>query len=507
MQRLTRRWRYGWLGVGLLGLLTTLGLVFPHVTPFVRKRPRPVLEHLSTATVRRTDLWGSVTAGGTVGSSNQTNIECELKSLSAGVRGMNMVTSGASTILSVAPAGTLVKKDQVLCELDSSAYVELVRQQQMTVERARSDHLQARLDHEVAEMAITQYRQGILIQTQKSLNGQIALAKSDLERNADRLAWSRRMHKKGYASIGQVANDEVTLRRQTFNLEQSLLGLKIFERYEVPGTIRQLENRVATTKRNFEYQTNRLERHVDSLAQFERQVENCTIRAPHDGFLIYANDPYRNFVIEPGIAVRQNQILFYLPDLAKMEVKALLHESIVQKVRDGMRTKIRIEGLPNDHIEGHVVSIAALPTRNFFSEVTYYVGQIKLDNIPRGLLPGMTAEVEISTVHRPDVLTIPSQAMTVEDGLDVCYVTDGNHGLERREVKLGQASHDRLEVTEGLSEGEQVVLDPSSIDANVVAELSSSSSSTTSSSWLPTPAQAEPDSSAAAEGPVATVTH
>ena len=271
--------------------------------------------------------------------------------------------------------------------------------------------------------------------------------------------------------------------------------MKIYERYEVPGTLRQLENQVASTKRNFEHQTDRLTRHVDRLAQFERQVEHCTIQAPHDGFLIYANDPNRNFVVEPGIAVRQNQILFYLPDLAKMEVKTLLHESIVEKVRDGMRTKIRIEGLPNDHIEGHVVSVAALPTQNFFSEVTYYVGQIKLDNIPRGLLPGMTAEVEISTVHRPDVLTIPSQAMTVEDGLEVCYVTDGNNGLERREVKLGQASQDRLEVTEGLSEGEQVVLDPSSIDADVVAELPFSSS------------QAEPESSEHPEVPVATVTH
>lgn len=500
MQRLTRRWRYGLVGVGLLGAFATLGFVTPYVTRYVKQRNRPVLERLSTATVRRTDLWGTVTAGGTVGSANQTNIECELQNLSAGVRGMSIATGGASTILSVAPAGTLVKKDDILCELDSSSYVELVRQQKMTVERARADHLQARLDYEVAEMAIAQYTQGILEETQKSLRGQIALAKSDLERTADRLAWSRRMHKKGYASIGQVSNDEVTLRRQTFNLEQSLLGLKIFERYEVPSTLRQLENRVASTKRNFKYQTDRLNRHVDSLAKFESQVEHCTIRAPHDGFLIYANDPNRNFVIEAGIDVRQNQTLFYLPDMANMEVKTLLHESIVEKVRDGMRTKIRVEGLPNDHIEGHVVSIAALPTRNFFSEVTYYVGQIKLDNIPRGLLPGMTAQVEISTVHRPDVLTIPSQAMTVEDGLEVCYVTDGNNGLERREVKLGQASHDRLEVTDGLSEGEHVVLDPSSIDADIVAELSSSST-------FSSPAEAEPGPSEHFEVPVATVTH
>jgi HlyD family secretion protein len=476
MQRRTGRWRYGWIGLGLLGVLATLGFVFPQISGFASRRQRPVLEHLSTATVRRADLWGAVTAGGQVGSSNQTNIECELESLSAGVRGMNMMTSGASTILSVVPAGTFVKKDEVLCELDSSAYVELVRQQEMTVQRARADHLQAKLDYEVAEMAIDQFRKGLLRQTEQSLDGQIALVKANLERTADHLSWSRRMHAKGYASVAQVSNDEVSLQRLIFNLEQSQLAAQVFRKYEVPGTIRQLENTVRSTKANFLHQASRLERHVDRLASFKRQVEHCTIRAPHDGFLIYANDPWRNLIIEAGMEVHQRQILFYLPDLAKMEVKTLLHESIVKKVQDGMRTKVRVEGLPDHVLEGHVVSIASLPTRNFFSEVTYYVALVKLDNIPRGLLPGMTAEVEISTAHRPDALTIPTQAMTVEDGLEVCYVSDGE-GLERREIKLGQASQDRLEVTEGLSEGEQVVLDPSNIDAQLVAELASSAPS------------------------------
>ncbi len=119
----------------------------------------------------------------------------------------------------------------------------------------------------------------------------------------------------------------------------------------------------------------------------------------------------------------------------------------------------------------------------------------------------MTAEVEISTIHRPDVLTIPAEAMTVEDGLEVCYVTDGNNGLERREVKLGQTSQDRLEVTEGLNEGEQVVLDPStSLDAGLMAELSAASASTASSASTP-PAEQSTEPIEQAEGPVATVTH
>jgi len=470
MLRRAKRWRYGWIGLGLLGVIASLAFVFPQLSSASRRRHRVELEQLQTAPVRRADVWGAVTAGGVVGSTNQTDIACELQSLSAGVRGRGLMTNGASTILSVVPAGTMVKKDQILCELDSAPYIELVRQQEMTVERARADHLQAKLDYEVAEMAVDQYRKGILRQTQQSLDGQIAMVKSELERTTDRLNWSQRMYDKGYASLGQVSSDKLALQRLIFNFEQSQLASKVFNKYEVPGTLRQLDNRVRSTKSTFEYQTSRLERHESRLELFKQQVENCTIRAPHDGFLIYANDPWRNLIIEAGVEVRQKQTLFYLPDLANMEVKTLLHESIVKRVRDGMRTKIRVEGLRDHVIEGHVASIASLPSRNFFSEVTYYVGQIKLDNVPRGLLPGMTAEVEIATVHRPDALTIPVESMTIENGVEVCYVSDGQ-ALQRREVKLGQASDSRLEVTEGLSEGEQVVLNPGSIDAELMAEF------------------------------------
>ena len=56
------------------------------------------------------------------------------------------------------------------------------------------------------------------------------------------------------------------------------------------------------------------------------------IRAPHDGFVIYANNPDRQVYIEPGMSVRQRQQLFFLPDLTQMEVVAMIHESIVEQV-------------------------------------------------------------------------------------------------------------------------------------------------------------------------------
>src|SRR5579883_2826823 len=135
-----------------------------------------------------------------------------------------------------------------------------------------------------------------------------------------------------------------------------------------------------------------------------------------------------------------------------MEVETFLHESVVDHVKSGMPAKVRVEGLENRVLEGHVVSVAQLPTQNFLNDVRYFIGHVKLDSVPDGLKPGMSAEVEIITQRRSDVLAIPAEALAVEQGREVCYVASED-GLERREIRTGQSTRDLLEVTEGLDEG------------------------------------------------------
>jgi len=191
----------------------------------------------------------------------------------------------------------------------------------------------------------------------------------------------------------------------------------------------------------------------------ELQVERCTIRAPHDGFVIYAKDERRNIQIEPGMSVRQRQDLMYLPDLRQMEVVTSLHESIVKAVEKGMRAQVIVEGLPGRKIEGHVNQVADLPTFDWRSDVRYFDGKVKLDNPPEGILPGMTAHVEIALDRKEQVLAVPTNAVAHEGGRQVCYVVRDD-GLERREVRLGDGTSDLLEISEGLKEGEQVVVNP-----------------------------------------------
>src|SRR5262249_8261232 len=82
-----------------------------------------------------------------------------------------------------------------------------------------------------------------------------------------------------------------------------------------------------------------------------------------------------------------------------------------------------------------------------------------LDQSPPGLRPGMTAQIEIALPRRENVLAVPTEAVTCAGDRPVCFVVQ-EAGLERRDVKLGEATLHLTEVSDGLREGEPVVLDP-----------------------------------------------
>ncbi len=445
------------------GLVLVLGLVLATATSAglwsrLSGRSRPA-EGYQLTDVRRTDLFPTVTASGRVESGKRTVIECEVQNVAVGVQGQRLYSGYSAVLLSVLPEGSLVKKGDILAVIDSSNYDELLRVQRIAVERARADLMQADLDHQIAQMAIEEYRGGVMKEALEDMEGKILLSRSEHERAVERLGWARRMKEKGYVPASLVTSELFRENQLAVDLTRQQSALNLYKRFTAPKLILQLEGAVKGALVTLEYQKMRCQRHLDRLKLLEDQVALCTIRAPHDGFLIHANNSDRQIFIEEGMVVRQHQTLFYLPDLDDMEVVASLHESIVDRVRPEMRAHVQIEALKNRVVEGHVTSIAPIALLNWRSDVRNFEGIIKLSNPPRGLRPGMTASVEISMPRRENVLAVPTEAVANDDGHDFCFVVSED-GLERREITLGETTQDMAEVTSGLKEGEQVVLNP-----------------------------------------------
>ncbi len=448
--------RIVWLILFMGAIASVSGLVFGWSRYHTRKSPA---DRYSVTGVRRATLYPTLIASGRVESAKKTVIECQLENVAVGVRGQRITAGGASTLISVVPEGTLVKRGDVLAVLDSSDYEELLRVQRISVERARADKLTAELNHEIARLAVLEFREGTMQETIEDFQRRVTLARSELERAGDRLNWTHAMKDKGYISSSTVATDEYTVSQARESLKQEESAFHVFKKYSAPKTMRELQGAVLAAEASLQYERLRCQRQVDRLAMLERQVKACTIVAPHDGFVIHANDARRQIVIEEGMPVRQRQPLFYLPDLNDMEVVAQLHESIVNDVRAGMTAKVEVESHPDREMDGRVKVVSQLPTLDWRSEVRYYDAIVKLEKSPEGLRPGMSAQIEFEMPRRQNVLAVPTEAVTSADGHDVCFVVHEG-GLERRDVKLGQVTREMTEVTQGLREGEQVVLNP-----------------------------------------------
>ena len=199
----------------LLSILATALVAAGPLIGNLKRGPRSYLAGIPTTRVSRADVELTVLATGRVTSTQSTEISCTLERLNAPGQSSSLV-SGASTILDLVPDGSIVKAGDILCELDASSFTELLRRQQIVVEQATADHMQASLALEVAQITLRSYQEGEEIQMKREFNGQIALAKADLARQDDRVGWVRKMLQKGYASLAAVRSEEQTrLRLET----------------------------------------------------------------------------------------------------------------------------------------------------------------------------------------------------------------------------------------------------------------------------------------------------
>jgi HlyD family secretion protein len=354
-----RVWPFGWSGVFLAFVATSTFLVATYqleTWPWLDRRPlrdRYVFRHVS-----RSDLSPVLNAPGRLESSKRTVVRCELENISGGTSG-----SGSSILLTLTPEGTIVKSGDVLATLDASTTEEMYRQQIITVEQAKASHLQAELNHQIALLAVREYRDGTVLETLKGMEGSIAMARSDLSRAVDHLDWSKRLKEKGYVSPAQIVSEQHSLTQLNMTLTKQATSLELFQRFTQPKTEMSLRGQVTTARTNLNNETLRLQRQLERLALLKKQIERCAIRAPHDGVLFYYKDERRTVPIEEGMTVRQKQPLFYLPDLTEMEVAVALNQSVVDRVSVGQRARVRFEALPNLALDGRVVSISQIPVQ------------------------------------------------------------------------------------------------------------------------------------------------
>ncbi len=130
---------------------------------------------------------------------------------------LSSAVEGTTTIISIVPEGTMVEKDQVVCELDSSALREKAKQQEITVTQAdsamaqaneklqitktqnESDIAAAQLKLDLALLDLKKYRDGEYLQQQKEMKGNEEIAREELVRAKENYDFTKTQVKKDTA--------------------------------------------------------------------------------------------------------------------------------------------------------------------------------------------------------------------------------------------------------------------------------------------------------------------
>ena len=228
-------------------------------------------------------------------------------------------------------------------------------------------------------------------------------------------------------------------------------------------------------------------------------VDDTDIRAPITGTIIQKPVEKGQVISSPTQDYSGGSLLLAMADLSAVQIRTLVDETDIGKIRSGMNATVSVAAYPNQPFPGQVLKVE--PQAVLDQNVTMFAVLVSIGN-PEGLLmPGMNAEVDVRIARSENVMTVPVMALRTErdlestasilgvdeaeirDALKVAtqdtaaprgerggdyrfggkfwVVVDTDGAFEFRNVVTGITDLDRVEIAEGLGDGDSILILPS----------------------------------------------
>jgi RND family efflux transporter MFP subunit len=192
------------------------------------------------------------------------------------------------------------------------------------------------------------------------------------------------------------------------------------------------------------------------------QVENTIIRAPFDGTVLTKSADVGEVITPFGAAAGSRGALVTLADMSSLEVEADVSESNIAKVYADQPCEITLDAIPDHRYHGIVHKIVPTADRAKATVMT----KIQFEDRDDRVLPEMSAkvifmnkELEKTTENASPKISVPVSAVTTRDGKKVVFVLSGDK-VGEVPVVVGELMGNVIEIKQGLSVGDKVVLNP-----------------------------------------------
>lgn len=313
--------------------------------------------------------------------------------------------------------GDHVHKGQLLLELDDSDI--------------RSQAAKAQAQVKAAHASQSAQKSGGTQEEVLTTRSQLAKARSDLDlakRNLDAL---RRLQQQGASSAGEVQQAEDKVK--SVQADVDLLEQKLKDRYSSPE-VASTEAQVAEAQAAYD--------------DAEDSLRKSTVRAPFDG-IVYS------LPVKSDAFVQAGELLLQEADLSKIRARAFVDEPDIGRLRTGQRVEITWDAVPGRTWTGAVDTVPSTVKPH----LSRNVGEATclIENKDLRLLPNINVGVTIIVAEEDNVLTLQRDALRIDDSKPYVYhIVDGR--VHHQQIEFSLQNLTRVEVTSGLSEGDQVAL-------------------------------------------------
>jgi HlyD family secretion protein len=445
---------------------------------------------LATFVAKRGPLIISIPESGTIKAREKIIIKNEIE--------------GRTSIVSLVPEGTHVKKGDLLIELDASVLEDSKIDQEIAVQKAyaafidanetlavvenqaQSDLDVAKLTLDFAKQDLEQYEEGQYPNEKTAAENDITLREEELKRTEETLVWSQKLYDQKYISQTELLADKLAVTRSNNNLELAQNNLKLLENFTYHRQIAQLKSdfkqatmalerterksRALVIQAEADLKAKDLEykRQKDKFDKIEDQIKKAKIYSPTDAMVIYATTARRGGwrdrrePMDIGIEVTERQELFHLPTAQSAMVEVDIHEASLEKVQLGLPAVITVDALPGQKFLGSVQRIAPLPDPQSMwmnPDLKVYNSDIYLEGNVPSLRTGMSCKVEIIVEQYDDAVYVPVHTVLRVGGESTVFVVKGG-SIEERKVNVGLDNRRMIRIISGLDEGELVLQAP-----------------------------------------------
>lgn len=335
------------------------------------------------------------------------------------------------SIVRLAPSGKMVRKGEVVVELDGATLEQTMLTRTTEARTVESEMVQLeatqRIEDEANELKLMQADYNV---ERAKLEASKAEILSEIDGAKNRIdVVVTEGEKKGVVTAIESANAS-----QNADLQR-------------------LERRKAKAERDVE--------------RTQEYLQRVRLYAPVDGIVsILPNFRSGGFGRTPppfkeGDRVWSGASIAEIPDLSDMFVFLTLDEVDRGRVKLGQEVRVRVDAVPDKEFQAEVTwisPIAEVIFRGFRNLEKQFPARAKLKNLDDRLRPGMTANAEVVVRSEPNAMLIPITASFTKDGKPAVWVQRGGKFVLTT-IEVGERNDTDLVVLKGLSESDVIALE------------------------------------------------